>query len=290
MSYLIPAEFKRFIQVDNLNQIINNDQTILVNAILDAQAMARENLVQKYMIDQELTDFLVYDPSATYVPGDRIYLDAPTYSGATAYSLNDLVSKDGNVYIAPGIVGPETWNVSHWTLLGPQYAMYYVPYPNNLFNYNIIYSIGDIVFWNGKNYTALIATQQIDHETQLQARVYAQLPINNIFPDDPVYGVQYWGTGTPVSIIPGSFPIGFTNGDNRDRTLVRKLIQITLYIIFPRISPRNIPTFIESQYHEAIRWLKEARDGDITTSIALIQPRAGGRTRWGSNIKQINSY
>jgi hypothetical protein len=295
MSYLIPAEFKRFIQVENLNQIINNDQSILIDAILDAQAIARQHLIQKYYINEELADLLEYDITVVYVPNQRIYLDADAYNSLSTYANNSLVSKDNNVYQnktnAP--IGPEAWTVAHWTLLGAQYSMYYVPIPAapvTAFDYNKIYSVGDQVFWLGSTYTCNIATQQIDHETLLQAYYYQNVPLANIFPDDPVYGVQFWGTGTAVTIAANSFPTGFTSGDNRDRTLVRNLIWLSLYVIFPRISPRQIPQFIESHYKEAMTWLKDASEGNITADIAAIQPRSGGRIRYGSAIKNVNSY
>lgn len=291
MAYLIYPEFKRFIQTENLNQVINNDSTILNDAILDAQDIAKENLVQRYLIDDELASLNIYDPLTTYVPGDRIYLDANPYDGALTYALGVLVSKDKNVYkCSVAIVSPEVFNVAHWTLVGVQYAMFYIPYPHPLFDVNKVYAIGNIVFRLGKNYTARIASLAFDHTTLLQDGVYANVPLQNVFPEDPINGVQYWGIGTAVTVSGATFPTGFTAGDNRSRNLVRHLIAIVLYIIHDRIAPRNIPAVRDLRYKEAIRWLVDARDGHITADIAVIQPRTGGRLRWGSAIKNINGY
>jgi hypothetical protein len=290
--YLIIPEFKRFIQEDNKNQVINNDPSILIDAILDSQDVARENLVQKYLIDEELSDTNIYDPTVIYNGGDRIYLDAPGYNNSPGlYALGSLTSNAKVVYKnISAITVPEAFNPARWQSLGAQYSIWYVTISKPIFDVASNYSVGSQVFRLGKIYTCLISTVLIDHETLLQAYQYQNVPLKNIFPEDPTNGLKYWGAGTAVTAPAGTFPTGFTNGDNRARNLVRHMIAISLYIIHDRIAPRNIPILREQRYKEAIRWLKDASEGNITIDIAKIQPRSGGRIRWGGNIKNINSY
>ena len=59
-----------------------------------------------------------------------------------------------------------------------------------------------------------------------------------------------------------------------------------------RIAPNNIPQLRENNYNYAIDWLKQAggQDNAITADIPLLQPKQGGRIRWGSNTRNINIY
>lgn len=292
MSYLITPEFKRFIQTDNLNQVINNDNSILIDAILDAQAVARENLVQKYLIDEEMSDTGIYDPTVIYEGGDRVMLDASPYdSNALSYALGVLTLSNKIVYkCTVAINAAEAFTPAHWTALGAQYSIWYVKILKPQFEVTANYAVGDQVFRLGKVYTAVIATINIDHETLLQAYQYQNVPLKNIFPEDPNNGIKYWGAGVSTALPVANFPTGFTLGDNRSRNLVRHMMAVVLYIVHDRIAPRNIPILREARYKEAIRWFKDASEGNITADIAKIQPRSGGRIRWGGNIKNINSY
>lgn len=79
-------------------------------------------------------------------------------------------------------------------------------------------------------------------------------------------------------------------GDNRNQQLVNYMIDIALYHVHSRISPRNIPDLRVKRYDDAIRWLKMAGRGDITADLPLIQPKQGRRIRYGGTIKNINNY
>lgn len=293
MPYLIENDFKRFIQADNLQQVINKDDSILQAAMLDSQTTAKEYLVQKYVIASELTDTPIYDVTVAYKAGQRVYLDAAPYSNALTYALNVLTLQNGNVYkCTTAIVVAESFNLAHWTLLGTEFQLFFVQYPNPLFVLNNQYNKGDIVFWNGKNYTNVIATGNPDHEAALQYGTYSNLPLTNVFPDDPTQGKASWGVGISYSVAANTLPntLYWTAGDNRNRSLVRHMLAIALYIIHDRISPRNVPELRKARYRESIGWLKDCAEGNITADLPLIQPRSGGRIRWGSNIRNTNSY
>lgn len=381
MPYLFIKDCWRFIQSDNLQQVINKDLTILEASFLDAEQVAKELLIQKYVLDDELTPTEPYDPSVVYKAGERVYLDAPAYSATTVYIQGELTLQGGNVYVSNvAIVVPEAFNPLHWIFLGPQYHVFYVALPKPAFILNNFYLKGDMVFWKGSIYTRTIATSNIDHSTLLQYQQYMNVPLKNIFPDDPKNGVQYWGIGTPYSVPAGTLypdPVnqfapqysqtfatsylstadgtsiidlsgtllnkqiiqienevkpltnsqfnwnpstgiltligttvdngktlfiiysntvvnavlaGWVMADNRNRSLVRHAVSIALYIIHDRIAPRNIPELRKQRYEAAIKWLEDAAKGNLTAGLPVIQPRSGGRVRWGSNIKNINGY
>jgi hypothetical protein len=299
MGYLIYSDFKRLIQSDNLTQILGGDTAILTQFQQAAVSECISYLSQKYITAQEFSDTTAYAYANTYNVHDRIYLDADAFSQSTSYVVGDIVLYAGIVYrCTTNHLG--LWDASHFTLIGAQYALFYVPTPYipttttrmDEFDYKVAYSVDDYVYWKGKYYRCRIATSGLDHESALQFRTIENLPLPNVFPDDPNNGVQYWGTGTAY-VAAEKFPTNTTywqSGDNRNPQMVNYCIDICLYHLHSRISPRNIPELRINRYDDAISWLKKAANGDITASLPLIQPRAGGRIRYAGNVKQINSY
>jgi phage gp36-like protein len=56
-------------------------------------------------------------------------------------------------------------------------------------------------------------------------------------------------------------------GENRNRTIVRYMIDITLYDLFSRIAPEQMNELRLNRYEEAIQWLKDVRDGKISPDL-----------------------
>ncbi|HLP52167.1 MAG TPA: phage protein Gp36 family protein [Chitinophagales bacterium] len=50
-------------------------------------------------------------------------------------------------------------------------------------------------------------------------------------------------------------------GDDRHRSVVRVMCELTLYYAHKRINPHNIPELRRQGYQDAINWLKDVRDG-----------------------------
>ena len=294
MAYLISADFKKLIQTDNLSAIIGNDTTVLDQVKLAAVTELTSYLTQKYDCSKEFTDTVPWIRATAYKGNNRVYLDATTYSATTVYAANDLCLQAGNVYISIAGNAAHAFNAGEWTLLGPQYSMFYVTLPKPEFDYNSVYVIGDQVWWKDKTYTCVIATTLPSHSGQLQAGSYNNLPAKNIFPDDSVNGVKYWGAGVSYSVAAGTLPTDttkFTAGDNRNQQLVNYCIDVALYTVHSRIAPRNIPELRVKRYDDVIKWLKDVAQGKhITAALPLLQPDQGMRIRWGGEIKKQNNY
>jgi phage gp36-like protein len=334
--YLTLRDYNKQIQTDNLNQILGNDDTVRVQSELAAQAELTSYLTQRYDVQQEFEDTLVWSPTVLYNALQLVTLNYPVYVSTTSYTATDLVTYNSKCYICTGST-TGTFNPSNWQLLGSLYDYYYIPCPFPLFNLSTVYNIGDIVFWNGKIYQCQIASLILTQDVALQYSTYSNLPYQNYFPDDPTNGIKYWGNGTQYGIsgfapnapaavaysnattytigqyvtyngatwqsltignlnnTPGADiinwqPVTWTYGDNRDQQLVQYMIDISLYHIHSRISPRNIPEFRVKRYDDAVCWLKMVMEGDVTSAIPPLQPPQGRRVRWGSNIKNVNSY
>lgn len=290
MSYLIQSDYYQQIQIQNLNQIIGSNPLLLATAAGKAQEQCEEKLIQKYDTSLEITDTSVWSFTRSYSANDRIYLDALPYQQIT-YALNSLTLQAGNIYICTTLItAPEVFTPTHWQLIGSQNTLFYIPYPNPVFNLKAFYSVGDIIFWKGSVYTCLIKT--IVPYSDLQYGTYANVPAQNVFPDDPVNGLLVWGVGIPYNVASGTLPTSdpWIQGDNRSQRLLEVMIDITLFKIHARISPMNIPVLRVNNYHEAKQWLEEAYDGGLNAKIPIIQPTQGTRIRYGGNTKKNNSY
>ncbi len=292
MSYLIPYDFRKQIQTDNLNQVIGSDQSILDAAMAAAQAECMSYLVQKYDTAAEFTDIAPWSPIVAYKVGQRVVIDFPVYAPATTYNVNDVVINAGNGYVCTATT-TGAFDPTKWDLLGLQSAVYYGKLPAPMFNIYGQYKAGDVVYWNGNKYTCVKPTVNIGHEGLLQGGTYQNAPLPNVFPDDPVNGVAYWGTPVPYSIAAGTLTTDITawvNGDNRDQQMVLYMIDVTLYHVHKRISPRNIPDLRVKAYDDAKQWLRYCANGDVTPALPVKQPRQGARIRFGGNVKNENSY
>lgn len=290
MPYLRLSDYSRAIQDVQLSQIISSNQAIRILAENEAEAEAISYLTQKYNTEYEFRPTTVFVPEQEYLAGDLVELDAELYDESETYNEDDLALVKDVIYICDGTGITGAFNPSDWTVLGNRYDLYYVTLPAPEFNYKSLYKVGDEVFWNNSVYTCLIATPTLDQQTALQYKQTSNLPTSNVFPDDPVNGLQYWGTGTPYSLTTRDVGTGWTKGDNRSVQLVYKLIDICLFNLHSRISPKNIPQLRMDRYASAIAWLDMAKAGEITADIPLRQPKNDGRIRWGGGVRNVNEY
>lgn len=300
MSYLTPGDYRKTIQADNLQQVIGSLQTVLSDAEDTAVEEVQSYLVQKYVIDQEFQDSPKWDKTLVYHALNRVYLDAPVFSSTDTYITGDLVaylptgSKDIGIYASIAGSAAHAFNPAEWAFKNYQYAIYNAAPPKPVFNYKAIYKVGDQVFWKDKIYTCLIASSQLLWSTALQYGTYANVPEGNIFPDDPVNGLQYWGAGVSYSIPINTSIFDSTKWeakDNRSKQIVWCCVVLALYFSHARISPRNIPDIRVKDYDDAIKKLKRFAEGDTTNvKLPLIQPKSGGRIRYGGNVKNTNIY
>jgi hypothetical protein len=298
MGYLTPGDYKKTIQADNLNQVIGSDSFILEDAEQTAIEDVKSGLVQKYEVEQEFIDTPAWDKTDTYLALDRVYLDAPTFSAVTVYAAGAYVTYQPNVSIPAKTVyksiagsAAHAFLASEWTEVGPQYTIYAPKLPAPLFNYRSVYKVGNTVFWKDKVYTCAIETSTT--ADYLQYLNYQNIPPANIFPDDLVNGVQYWGAGVAYSVAPGTDILNTTKwlpGDTRCKQIVWCVVALTLYYVHARIAPRNVPELRQDDQRRADKMIKQFAEGDKTPKLPVKQPRQGARVRYGGNIKNNNTY
>ena len=295
MGYLRLYDYIANIQTPQLNQLLQgiDDKRILKEAA--SQAQITSYLIQKFDCAMEFQNTTVFNLATTYQANQLVEYNYPAWSSAVNYSVDTFVSyTDGNCYICINTTTnqPPT-DTGYWTKIGKQNDLYFVAYPKPLFQETKQYFVGDQVYWNGSVYTCIIPTQTQSHISQLQSGTYANIPLENVFPDNRQNGAAYWGVGVPYSVTgvrPDTDTTIWTFGDNRNAQIVECMIWITIYKLSPLISPRNIPPLWENKYKEYLTWLQMCAEGDVTLTAPEIQPAQGARIRWGGAIKQSNGY
>ncbi len=293
MPYLIQNDFLKQIQPGNLSAVIGSNYTIINSWLLAAQEKASSYLKQKYDIAKEFTETTAWIYASSYKAADRVYLDAVAYNETLTYTLNSLTLQTGNIYqCSTAITLAEAFNIAHWTLLGPQYTIYYAKFPKPVFDVYGAFNVGDQVFWNNNIYTAKQSTQMINDAYALQYGSYSNIPLPNSFPDAP--GQTQWTLTTTGYNVPANTGISnttyWTLGDNRGQQMVQILINLVLYYAHGRISPMNVPDHIKANYRESVDWLKDACDGMITPNLVKLQPAKGNRIRFGGDVRMNLRY
>lgn len=197
-------------------------------------------------------------------------------------------------------VAEEFTDTNEWSSSTTYYAgsrvyvgtdIYYGKYPKDRFDLYKVYKVGDEVFYKNKTYRCKSVSNVLGGEEALQYGSYSNLPFINSFPD-AVNQTQWTDLGS-YSISAGTVVTDtskWVKSDNRDQQMVMYCIDICLYHIHSRIAPRNIPDLRMNRYNSAIEWLRMCAEGSVTPNLPLLQPKSGGRIRFGGNIKNINAY
>ena len=339
MSFLRSRDYLPQIQTTILTQLTKGDALVQADAEENAQEEISSYLRQRFDLTTAFANTVVFDPTAIYNAGQLVELNYQAWV-LQNYTAGALVSyTDGNAYLCKTntVSNDSPGNATYWTLLGLNYGLYYIPYPYPVFDVNNgNYSKGNIVFWKNKIYLCLIPSQGYDQTGLIQFQAQQNIPLLNVFPDDPVNGLLYWGTGTPYSVTgllpqetasawvslttysagqlvsynnqlwqsvvnsntgntPGTDiihwqPVSWAYGDNRDRSLVKNMVDVALYTLHSNIAPQNIPALRQRRYEKALEWCMAVAKGDITPNLPLLQPTQGGRIRIGGNIKLDNTW
>lgn len=202
MGYLRLYDYASNIQSSTFNQLIQANDALRVIKEKVSQALIISYITQKFDVVQEFTDTTIFSGSTIYQADALVELNYPDWV-AQAYTVGQSVSyTDGNCYlctVAASNTQPPT-NTAHWQLLGKKYDLYYITLPYPGFDTYAFYDVGDVVYWRGKVYKCLIATNVPDHVSQLQSGTYSNIPLDNVFPDDRVNGSKFWGTGVNYSV------------------------------------------------------------------------------------------
>lgn len=278
--YTRSHDYTLYCDAQTLAQIVNIDLSLKRLCEYAAEDQIRSYLCQRYDFKKpygEFTDTNTYSNTTTYKGNDRIYLDGDAWVSGT-YSANSIVSyTDSKVYLKNSTTTLYTnqapTSATFWTLLGTRYDLFFITLPADPWDYTKQYQIGDQVWYKDSVYASSILSK-------------------NTAPDSQ-FGINYWGAGTPYSVMAGTLPSDttkWTNGDNRNNYLLQIYISIVVFNMFMKCAPKNIPLPRVEAYKQNIEWLKSAASGDVTAELPLITPEQGSMLRWGSIPSNNNIY
>ena len=214
--YLRTKDYGRFIQSENLGQVISSDETLRLLSETAAQEEINSYLIGKYDTSKEFTSTDPFSITDIYSAQSRVELIGyPTYDPTATYTAASkvIVIYSGNIYQckSDSAVPAGNFTLSDWTLLGALNDLFYIALPYPAFNINEIIKKGYFRFYKGKIYKALRDSYPVGHDQLINYVNYSGVPAYNVFPDDPVNGQLYWGTGTTYAVT--GLPVSATASD-----------------------------------------------------------------------------
>lgn len=155
------------------------------------------------------------------------------------------------------------------------------------------YAVGDRVFWNPTIYSATLTYalgDQVSFDIGISPEKDEKIYIANTsiaLAETPKTAPTKWDLKADnntfytciLATTAGDLPTDatkFTAGDNRNQKLKTVVIDVTLYNLFSRITPRNIPEIRQIRYdgagnkdksEHAIAWLEKVSNGKITPNL-----------------------
>lgn len=278
MSRLLrDKDYEKSIEAADLSQLTNDNQQTKLDFEQAAQAEMRSYLKQRYDVDKIFVDTQVFAIGATYTGGNLVEYTETAFDEATAYSLDDRVSYKGKIYKALGATtGFLPTDTANWAYVCDDLDLFYLTLPNPNWDPITEYSIGDIVFRDGSNYTAVVANTNIKPESS----------------------TAIWGTASAYTVT-GVLPTDttkWTAGDNRNQLLVKHLLTMTIFFLHERVTARVTPIDVKERYDGnsaqqtggAIGWLKMVASGRVNADIIELIPDIGLAIQ-GGNALDVNS-
>lgn len=254
--FLTLRDYYSTIQAENLDQILNEDDSFRTTKELSAISEIRSYLIQRYDMTREFADTKAFSFSATYNAGQLVYLDGNTFNQAATYTANDIVLYTGNVYYALGSVSAGVFNPSDWQLLGPQYSLFYIPAPAADYDSETFYTKGDYVFYKNKVYIALTDSRKYSQQDILQYPNYESIPPINSTPDDS-YQTQ-WGSGTTYSISglwPIAVPTDFTAWSSLTTYTTGQRVSYASLIYQAQANSTNVTPGTDHTKWQVVAWI-----------------------------------
>lgn len=305
--YLNNIDYNVVIQPGQIEyQLVQNNIQTLLRAELIAQEEVYSIMNQYYNLPLEFSNTGTWSYSATYSVAQRVVLDYATFSSAATYSLGECVivpnlnNYDNSDYNLVGeaymctdsSIGATTSTPdmlpNSWADLGNQYGFYNVTYPAPLFNGLLYYQMGDVVYYSGLTWSAVISTP-VGSQTWADQFVTIGAVPRNVFPTDLANAQQtYWSTsGVTYSVPAGTLPTDtnyWSSGDNRSQLLLTHYIDVVLYYLHKNIQPTNIPELRKDGYKNALKYFEDLAFGRRNSPLVPIQPQQGMSIRFGGNV------
>lgn len=331
MAYLRKKDYLSLISVADLDVITGSDDTILTNKEKASQEEVSSFLRHRYEVGLIFKDIKSYSDLTQFNTADLVEWTESTYSAVLTYNIGARVVYSGSIYKCNTNGTTGIWNASKWDFICLDKLLYYcnIPclgvLPSESVTYTsskIISGLHQITGWNKETYSTLYF-ERYDGYVNIYLSASDRTTRNNKV---GYFKYDYQGLELPYTaeIQPGSYPynlfsgyidvIGFANeldtwsvsvtknwtlGDNRNQKLVEIMLDVTLYHLYTRIQPRNIPTHVVNRYDGgtekqtagAIGYLKMIQKGTVQLDLPIHKDDERGQSIvFGSNPRQNYNY
>lgn len=272
--FLRKEDYYPIITQDNLNVVINSNDAILRKTELRSQREITSYLSHRFDTELIFAPLRDWNSAAVYKWGDRIYLTADAFSASVAYTINQRVVYQGDVYFSIAGSVAHAFNPAEWTLIAPE-GFYYM----------------DTVEWDADTSWTTDKTVKVVGLTQ---RKYYKALSNNtgVTPGTPEAAGIWQSIENQSGELLNNTEY-WQSGDDRPEDIVGVYVDIVLYHIHSQINPRNIPELRMNRRDEGIAWLKMINEGKITPGLPLIVPEQGNNVRYGNgNLghRRVNNF
>jgi hypothetical protein len=290
MAFLRVEDYYEFIPEAHFNVILKESRDIDGDPELRERvenkcvSKAKEYLRSRYRVDRIFAPFKAWSLLTTYSWGSRIDFTATDYSAAAVYTSGQLNAYLGNIYeknatTSMYVAGTLPTNATFFTLRGAQ-EPYFVPFPDQ-FDEDAEYAEDDFVTYKHEVY------KRNDQVGSYEA---------GILPTDEAYFDRIKTTDyTTEYPVLGRWPNNtdyWTEGDNRDQTVLEVVVHCVINKIHSIINPRNIPQLRRDNYQGAIEWLKDCQKGTIEADLPIRSElsHTGYTLSFGSNAPTTHGY
>lgn len=321
MRLLRDTDYKKVTLSDEFRELISDNR----NEWLDAEQVGQEEiyskLVQRYIINQILTNTTVYDATLVYKGKNLVEYTATEWDETTAYTAGQRVLYQDKIYqCILNSTSHVPTKATYWLYIVDNLTLYDVTLPYDEWDKTLTYAVGDKIWFLDKSYTC----------------VQPNININ------PTSSTAIWGTGTAYSITnknpeiswhaevtyligsvvnyldklytcilssTGNLPTNttyftasttrpyWTKGDNRNPLIVRFLLDITRYHFERSMPTRNVSeqTLIAydgndgKQQGGAIGWLKRVASGTDTANLPEIIITQGLAFTYGNTRASLDN-
>ena len=133
---------------DNLREEIEENYNQWLDAEQVAQQEVYSKLTQRYQINQILTDTTVYDSTLVYRGKNLVEYTESEWNENTSYTVGQRIKYVDKIYqciqISQGLLPT---NEAYWIYITDDKSLYYVTLPNDEWDKDTTYAIGDVVWF-----------------------------------------------------------------------------------------------------------------------------------------------
>lgn len=306
---------------------ISGDVGVRQQAEVTSIARIKECLIQRFKVNKIFNDLLTFNITSSYIWNNVVDFTAPAFDPTIVYTSQTVVYNTGtiaapinqvflkNAETSGYVAGILPTNLTYFSYVGDE-SLYFITPPADWDEDTVYPPTTSIVTYQ---YDYYIRTADVNGygasagpDAASGINIYEQwgdigFPFwqqNNQGKSTDLYGAgtdpsnsTYWTKildFTPY-LVTGTWPndsTKWTKGDARPASLVKIMVDLTLYLLHSIVTPNQVPRIRDDRYKAAEEWLKDAGKGNITPDLPWYteDKQKGFSLRFGNSESQRYSY